>query len=209
MTFDIVAPVYDQLAGLVFGQTLKKAQTAFLNQIPAGASILLIGGGTGWLLDAVLTTSTPQRVVYLEASRNMLAIARERVRNHPLEGRVYFQHGTEADLDTHERFDVVLIPFVVDLFAEPLLRDVFFPRIYHALAPHGFCIITDFTPPTTWWQQGLSTGMYLFFKVMANVRPWALPDWPKLLKQDMGFVLRRQKTYWQRFIVSHLYQRTQ
>ncbi len=209
MTFDVVAPVYDRLARIVFGQTLKQAQTAFLYQIPAGASILLIGGGTGWLLDEVLRTNAPQRVVYLEASSRMLAMSRRRVRHHPLAGRVYFQHGTEADLDIHERFDVILIPFVLDLFPAALLRDTFLPRMYHALAPHGLCIITDFTPPSTWWQHGLSKSMYLFFKLMANVRPWGLPDWPGLFRQDMGFVLRHQKTYWQHFIVSHLYQRTQ
>ncbi|OIN59911.1 class I SAM-dependent methyltransferase [Arsenicibacter rosenii] len=209
MTFDRVAPVYDRLASLVFGNTLRQAQTALLYQLPADASILLIGGGTGWLLDELLRSHSPRRVVYLEASRKMLGIARDRVWQHPLAGRVYFQHGTEADLDIHERFDVILIPFVVDLFPTPLLRDTFLPRIYHALVPHGFCIITDFTPPTTWWQQGLSTTMYVFFKIMANVRPWKLPDWPKLLKQDMGFILRREKTFWNRFIVTHLYQRTQ
>ncbi len=41
---------YDSLAGLVYGKALVKAQVYLLQYIPADSNILIVGGGTGWIL---------------------------------------------------------------------------------------------------------------------------------------------------------------
>ncbi|MEZ4686196.1 MAG: hypothetical protein R3B47_09055 [Bacteroidia bacterium] len=51
MSFNRLAPVYDFLASLVFGNRIRQAQRWLLDFIPEGSSILILGGGTGWILE--------------------------------------------------------------------------------------------------------------------------------------------------------------
>ena len=101
--FNWIAPLYDPLARVVFGWRLQRAQTVFLDQIPAGAVILIVGGGTGWLLEQVLTHWQPRRVIYLEASARMLERASRRMLNHALVGMVDFRVGNETSLKPGEQ----------------------------------------------------------------------------------------------------------
>ena len=84
--------------------------------------ILIVGGGTGWLLQQVLTHCQPNRVVYLEASAKMLALASRRVINHNVAGSVVFRVGDETCLKPDESFDVIMTPFVLDLFTGKYLQ---------------------------------------------------------------------------------------
>ena len=47
--FNYIAPFYDTLCQLVFGQRVKNAQIESLKFIPANSTILIAGGGTGWI----------------------------------------------------------------------------------------------------------------------------------------------------------------
>jgi ubiquinone/menaquinone biosynthesis C-methylase UbiE len=52
--FDFIAPYYDFLSKLIFGKRLRIAQTSLLSKIPRHQRILLVGGGTGWILPELL-----------------------------------------------------------------------------------------------------------------------------------------------------------
>ncbi|WP_332369451.1 class I SAM-dependent methyltransferase [Spirosoma telluris] len=106
--FDWIAPVYDTLAFIVFGHRLKQAQVVFLNRIPPTASVLIVGGGSGWLLEQILRKREPKQVVYLETSAQMLALASQRIVRKALVGSVDFRVGDETSLQPDERFDVIL-----------------------------------------------------------------------------------------------------
>ncbi|WP_141765680.1 class I SAM-dependent methyltransferase, partial [Hymenobacter coccineus] len=98
--FDRIAWCYDALAGLVFGGSLRAAQRAALDGLPAGAPrVLILGGGTGWVLGEVLRRRPGATVLYLEASGPMLARATARLRRERPEaaGQVEFRVGTEVD----------------------------------------------------------------------------------------------------------------
>jgi hypothetical protein len=41
---------YDRLSRMVYGRALINAQVYLLQYVPAGASVLIAGGGTGWIL---------------------------------------------------------------------------------------------------------------------------------------------------------------
>lgn len=208
MSFNFVAPFYDFLASLVFGQTLKKAQTALLPHLPKQASILIVGGGSGWILKQVLTQCNPQRALYLEASERMLAMSKKQVSQHPLRERVMFRCGTENDLQANEQFDVLLTPFVLDLFPDEVLINQTLPRLQNTLRPGGYWLITDFLPTRIWWQQWLVRAMYAFFGLTAGVKARHLPNWPAHIKQGSTFSFIQEKIFWQGFIGSYLYQRT-
>src|SRR6187402_1340927 len=75
--FDRLAPVYDKLAGLVFGKAIVDAQLVFLDRVRAGDRILILGGGTGWLLEKLLRKQPVCEVWYVESSSRMIELTRQ------------------------------------------------------------------------------------------------------------------------------------
>lgn len=191
-TFDWIAPVYDGLAFVVFGRQLQRAQAVFLDQIPADASVLLLGGGTGWLLEQVLTRCRPKRVVYLDASAQMVARASRRMVQRAIMGSVEFRVGNETKLKPGERFDLILTPFVLDLFTEQTLRSQLIPHLLSVLKPGGLWLVTDFVQTQVWWQRALLWMMICFFRLTAGIEARHLSDWQGLLTES-GLICQERR----------------
>lgn len=179
--FNWIAPVYDALAFVVFGQRLKQAQSAFLDRIPAGASVLMVGGGTGWLLEQVLGHYQPGKVVYVETSAQMVARASKRILQKPLPGTVDFRMGDETALPMGAQFDVIITPFVLDLFTESTLQYAFIPSLMNVLKSDGVWLVTDFVNPPGGWQKVLLWCMIQFFRLTAGIETRKLADWQQAL----------------------------
>jgi tRNA (cmo5U34)-methyltransferase len=200
MSFDVVAPVYDRLARLVFGHRLERAQTALLDGLVSRANVLILGGGTGFLLDALLTklAYAPARIVYLEASARMLDLARQRLlrlgnpADAPTE-TVTFRLGNETTLRPDERFELILLPFVLDMYLHEQLQRNLIPRLLEATQPGGHWLVTDFVETRPWAHRLLRWTMFRFFRLLAGIPAQQLPDWPQLLT-DAGLVTMAQKT---------------
>ena len=180
--FDAVTPVYDALSRLVFGRRLERAQTVWLSQIQAGASVLVLGGGTGALLGPLLARQ-PGRLLFLEASRKMLARASQRMIREQLTGQVTFQHGTEQDLTATDSFDVIILPFVLDVFTESTVRERMLPTLLNALRPGGSLLLTDFVRTDRRWQRALIQVMIWFFRLTANLETRQLLDWQSIVAE--------------------------
>jgi len=176
--FDRVAWCYDALAGLVFGSALKKAQRTALAGMPAGAPhVLILGGGTGWVLTEVLRRRPRATVLYLEASLNMLARARTRLaRDCPrAAAQVEFRHGTQDYLRPTDCFDAVVTFFVLDClssaeFAAALMR------LRAAQRPGAPWLLADFRPARRGWRRVLLTLMYTFFRLTTGLQARELPS---------------------------------
>lgn len=187
-SFDIVAPVYDSLAKLIFGSAITQAQLVNLEMVPAKAKILVIGGGTGWFLLELLQNTNCSRVVYVEASKKMLYQARQLlISKYGQECKTEFRLGNENNITPAEKYDVVITNFFLDLFAPAPLQYIT-DKLYTALTPGGYWFITDFIKPdaTSWkkiWSSVLLRGMYIFFRVTCQISATTLPDWEHLLKQ--------------------------
>ena len=176
--FDRVAWYYDTLAGLVFGQALKRAQGAALTGLPAGTPhVLILGGGTGWVLSEALRRCPRATVLYLEASPRMLACARARLsREHPKAvPQVEFRHGTQAALGPTEDFDVIVTFFVLDCIAPADMASAL-GRLRAALRPGGSWRLADFRPAQRGWRRALLALMYAFFRLTTGLRAQELPD---------------------------------
>lgn len=141
----------------------------------------MLGGGTGALLDAVLTQGQPGTILFVEASSAMLVKARRRVQHHPLFERVIFRHGTETSLLPGETFDVVILPFVLDVLPETALTQRFLPALLGVTAPGGCWLVTDFVPSPKVHHRLLLQTMYVFFGLVSGIEARQLPNWPHLL----------------------------
>jgi len=207
--FDFIAPFYDTLTAIVFGKTLRQAQLTFLAQIPAGSNLLLIGGGTGWLLKEVCRQVPTSNIVYLEASAKMLQLSKKKMAGLP-QTNIEFRLGTEKSLKPEEKFDFIISPFLLDLFPPAELR-ILCRNLNEALRVGGCWQVTDFVPPTgngIWFlaQKELLKSMYVFFRLISKINASELPDWEKSM---LEFSLDPQKTvyFYRGMIKSVLYQK--
>lgn len=183
-SFSRVASFYDALAQLVFGASLLRSQQAHLSLVPDGARVLFIGGGTGKLLLPLLSQTRCREVVFLEASAKMLARAQALI-GPKHAGRVSFRLGTQENLAPEDKFDVILSPFFLDLFAPMLLHKIT-SRLHQALMPGGCWLVSDFVRlPGRGLRQALAAtllgSMYLFFRLTCGISAASLPDWQQHL----------------------------
>ena len=173
--FDRVAWCYDALTALVFGPALRHTQRAALAGLPTGAPhVLILGGGTGWVLAEVLRRCPAATVLYLEASPRMLARARARLAPGQ-QAQVEFRHGTQDALRPAEVFDAVLTSFVLDCVAAPDLPGAL-ARLHAALRPGGRWLLADFRPARRGWRRLLLAAMFWFFRLTTQLRARELPD---------------------------------
>src|SRR5437764_9916137 len=78
-SYDAVAGVYDILAGIFIGKALREAQIYLVQYIPAGAKILIVGGGTGWILEEITRIHNKgMQIDYLDISVSMISKAKKR-----------------------------------------------------------------------------------------------------------------------------------
>ncbi len=209
MSFDWVAPYYDRLARLVFGRSIQRAQRHFLDQIPPGARVLLVGGGTGWLLPCLLEKPEVAHITYLEASAAMLALAQQKANPllAPTAATIRWVHGNEQNLPSDNRYDVLITNFVLDMYAGVALYQ-FMQRLMTHLHPTGYWLFTDFRLSDKkrhrWWQWGMTQVMYAFFHLTAGIARQKLPVYHRHFTA-FGLHRQREKTFYWGFIVSRVY----
>ena len=106
--FDHIAPYYDTLATIVFGNKLSVAKGVFLDEIPASGQVLLVGEGTGNLLNLLLQREPTLTIDYLDASSKMIELTRKKVPPAAIH-RVRFLQGTHHHLPSQKKYDAVIV----------------------------------------------------------------------------------------------------
>ena len=178
--FDKIANIYDGLARLVFGKSIQQAQEYLLNDVPPESKILILGGGTGWLLANLLELKPACEVWYIEASEKMLELSKEKIKQ---SDRVHFLLGTENSIPGNIQFDVVITNFYLDLFTT-LSLDSVIEKIRTAIKPQSLWLATDFIESKVWWQSVLLKIMYYFFRMTCSIEASQLPDWNQQLAKN-------------------------
>ena len=180
--FDKVAPVYDKLSAIVFGNALLKAQLHFLNELDQARTVLVIGGGTGEVALSLLELNNNVVITYVESSLRMMEAARKRCK--PFSERVIFVHSKIEDVKNLDQYDGIITAFFLDMFSNDevaALRD----RLIRQLKGDGKWIATDFTHSRKLFHRLLLRSMYLFFRVVARISVERLPEWEEILASRM------------------------
>ena len=198
--FDHIAPLYDRLVRLIFGNAMYQAQTRYLNEIEGNSSVLILGGGTGWLLAELLSLKPSCSVVYIDASNQMIERARQKIG--VLSQKVSFIHGTENDIPPGSSFDVIITHFYLDLFDPTTCRQVS-GIIRNYCHQRTLWLACDFMN-VTWWHGTMLWVMYKFFRFTSDLRTKSIPDWRKCV-QDAGFSEIGVEYFFKKFICSSLY----
>ncbi len=164
-----IATYYDLLSRLIFGNAIKNAQISLLKFIPADADILILGGGTGWILEEIARQHAEGlRISYVEISAKMILLAKKR--NYGL-NEVEFIHISAEEFIAQKKYDVIITPFFFDNFLQ-IKVEYLFNKCAEMLVRKGLWLYTDFrydknTSPL--WQKFLLKIMYLFFCLTAKI----------------------------------------
>jgi tRNA (cmo5U34)-methyltransferase len=195
--FNWIADAYDPLARSVLGRSITESQKCFLQDVLPGSKILILGGGTGWLLETLQSVAGTGEVWYIEASSAMLRHSqRKKIRDL----KVHFIHGTEENIPNDILFDVVITNFYLDLFDEVSLRRVV-QKIKKNIQTGALWLATDFTHINSVWHKVLLVVMYGFFKITTGIQAQSLPQWESVLQQN-DMVTKKENVFYRGFIKS-------
>lgn len=181
--FDRLAPFYDSLARLIIGKGIKQSQLYFLNHLSNKSKLLVLGGGTGWILPHLFKINPGLEIHYIDVSKNMIAHAKRRVSS---ANNIQFIVGTVENI-TDRDFDCVVTNFYLDLFDNTKLEKLV-PQIKASLLPGAYWLATDFVGVTRWHRTVLWI-MYRFFYVTTGLRNLRLPEWQARLVNAGGTII--------------------
>ncbi len=180
--YDPVASYYDALSRLVFGRAEIDAQVCLLRNLSIGDNILIIGGGTGWIVEEItLIRSEGLKITYVESSRKMMAKAKKRDGG---KNEVSWVLAPVEEFMTDERFDYILTGFFFDNFSTEHSRFIV-GQLNGLLKANGFWCFADFAcskQTTPLWQRMLLQSMYLSARFICRVQAASLPDMEPLFR---------------------------
>ena len=204
--YDRVAGWYDRLSRMVFFKSQVNAQVDQLSHIPEKSKILIVGGGTGWILEELAKiTLEGLDITFVEISRNMLELAKKR--KYGL-NRVNFVHLPIEEFVSQEEFDVVHTAFLFDNFSKERIAQVF-SKLDHLLKPGGLWLFSDFDSAAAqgkWWKKFMLNVMYLFFRIISDVEATQLVSTSSLF-EEKHYLKVKEATYYKRFIKTTIYQK--
>jgi ubiquinone/menaquinone biosynthesis C-methylase UbiE len=203
-TYDNIVWLYDRLSRMVYGRTLISAQLWLLSAIPAGAKILIVGGGTGEVLEEI-TKLRPSGldITYVDASEKMIARAKTRNAGN---NRVTFIASRLEDAGLCDTYDIALTPFFFDNFTGDAAEDILC-NIDALLHPQSKWLYCDFQDAGKVWQSILLRVMYTFFKVTVRIGTNRLPHMEHYFSKHRYTVAKRA-TFFKNFVVSIVYEKS-
>jgi len=198
--YDFLSPVYDALVRIVFHDQLDVAQRTFLHVLSKGQKVLIVGGGSGKILEAIDQLNMPLEVTFLDASEKMIKRASSRIlKNIELQFTTCRIESFQAD----GNYDVLITPFFLDLFEGRRLKEAI-EKLAKTLTQKGIWLVTDFQPTGKLTHMLLSKVMYVFFKITTRIKAWGLSDYFRLISEEK-MILKEVKTYRNGFIKSGWY----
>jgi len=189
--YNLIAPYYLFFVKLVFGDLLFKAQTHFLTKNPDPAQILIVGGGSGELLSFCLNQYPKTRITYVESSSKMIELSEKRVSIQD-QARVDFQCKSIFEWDTNKKFDLVALPFILDLFSDVNCHK-FLLKTKSILREEGSMVVTDFSNNSSKFQKALINFMYLLFNSVGATERASLPEFYSLFASEKLSIIKKRK----------------
>ncbi len=181
INFNFIAPYYDTLSKIVFGNVLLEASSSFLNKLPEQGSVLFIGCGSGEILPLLRTGEKQLMVDFVEMSERFISMAKLKLKPEQ-SGFVRFIHGDENKIDPDRKYSAVITFFIMDVYPQKEAED-FCRKIVSHLEPGGVWLFTDFVPSGSLYQKLLVKIMYLFFRIVSNIPAKKLPEYDLIFQQ--------------------------
>ncbi len=187
--FNRLARFYDALLFFTSGNAIHRSQVDGLAWLQPGAKMLLVGGGTGRLAQAIIRALQPAKLVCVDLSGKMCDLTRQRLGPETMRERILV---IEADIRSWvpvDTFDAIITPYVLDVFTEHELSAVV-SRLGSSLEPGGQWLVADFThpkqlrSPVRHLQRAILWLLYRFFSIACHISAHTLPDMDGALRRE-------------------------
>ena len=199
--YDPVARYYDFLSWLVFGQAEINAQVELLGYIAPGSRVLIVGGGTGWILEKIAAVHpSGLQVTYVENSTRMMERSRKRNCGH---NPVEFVPLPIEEFVATAPFDCILTGFVFDNFSGQKAAAVV-RQLDILLREGGHWLYADFYLPKRkrkLWKAVLLKAMYIAARIICKVEANKLPDMESIFG-EVGYTPVYTSFHYSKFIQS-------
>ncbi|HWB94749.1 MAG TPA: class I SAM-dependent methyltransferase [Puia sp.] len=201
-----MAGYYDLLIQLIFGKTEINAQVEMLRFVFPGNRVLIVGGGTGWILDKIAEIYPEGlEITYVECSGTMMKYARKRNCG---ANKVSFVQLPVEEFETEERYDCILAGFLFDNFYQEHAAQIV-GSLDTFLKDGGYWLFADYYYPRrggSWWQGLLLRSLYWGARMICRVEANELPDM-KAIFSSAGYRVIFNKFYYRGFIQAVVYRK--
>lgn len=208
---DFIAPFYQPVEHLCFGDALDRRRTAFLPFLHDAQQAISCGEGDGRFMAAFLGSNPRVQVTAVDVSCRMLEIARRRVgqMGDGFQQRAQYFCTELTAFQPQANFDLIATHFFLDCFSTSELQDVV-QRIAGWAAPGARWVVSEFHQPSHGlahlWTGAVVRSLYAAFRVTTGLRVTRLPHWHPALVAA-GLELQRQEYACGGLLVSELWQR--
>lgn len=170
---------------------------------------MILGGGSGDVLEYLIKEGKAGRITFVEISGKMINKAKARISNLKNPPPVYFINDSYITTP-EENYDLVVTNFFMDLFDEREVNTIA-EMIYSRLNKKGILLNTDFynagySPFKTFIFKGILNILYCFFSFFCVLNTSYLPDIERVLR-NKTFNLVQSKTYFFGFIRTELWRK--
>jgi len=206
--YDSIAGYYDWIHHLFYGQAEVNAQVELLEHVRAGDRLMIVGGGTGWILEKIAAIHpSGLRITYIESSAKMMELTQSR---NWAGNTVDFFTGRVENWrpSAPEGYDCILTGFFFDNFKAEHARRIV-QQLTPYLKPGGYWLETDFYYPRKrgkLWQAILLWTMYVSARIICRVEARHLPDMETIFNEE-GYERVTTAFHYQRFIRSMAYRK--
>jgi ubiquinone/menaquinone biosynthesis C-methylase UbiE len=176
-----------------------------LKYVPPGSTILIVGGGTGWILEELSKQYNTGLIIdYVESSAQMVALSKKRWYG---DNAVHFINLPIESFTAGHSYDIIITPFVFDNFNPDKAGQVF-KNLHRELKTKGIWLYADFVYNENegrLWQKLLLKTMYLFFSLTSNIETSELENMERCF--DNRYQKIFESWFYARFIRSQAYQK--
>ena len=184
--FNRLSSIYDFVVWLVFGNKIQNLKRSFIQSRPTAENTLIIGGGTGEILEYALESNISSRFVYAELSDQMIIKTKARISADDL-SRIEFCNDYRATLG-EKKFNYIIVPFVLDCYRYKDVK-IMLNEFTSALAHKGSIVFFDFNLSkedgfeSRQWKIYFIKLLYVFFRLTTSIPAKRLPSFSRLFSE--------------------------
>jgi len=203
--YDMIASSYDLIRKIVLGNSIVKAQVSLLKFIPANSHILIVGGGTGWIIEEINAIHSQGLTIdYVESSAKMIQLSQKKEHR---SNKINYIHQPIEAYTTDTIYDIIITPFLFDNFQIKKIA-VIFAQLNSYLNKDGMWLYADFVYDENndpLWQKALLKTMYFFFRITCKIETQQLVNMDQFFSTLYYPVFTT--SYYHNFIQSVAYQK--